>query len=674
MKRFIALIILTAMLFSLTAVCASAEDIKRELPGTEEESGFVHSGILQSGSELDRIAKAIQNGEEPYKSAFEELKKSQFAQAGAGNRAVETVIRGGQGDNCSRCYQDIQRAFQCAIVWRLSGDTACGDTARDILNAWSSTLKSVSGNADRYLGAGLYGYQMANAAEIMRDYPGFEKEQMQDMLLNVFYKPMNERFLFSNEYGKDHNDAYIENYWANWDLCNMAAGTAIAIFCDRRDIYDKMVGYFKYGAGNGSIYNAVPRLYKEGLAQQQESGRDQGHCQLGIGLMASICEMAWNQNEDLYGWANNRFMYAAEYVARYNNGDEVPFTEYQWGTGRDGILQSHGVVSNAGRGEYRAIWEMIYNHYAKRKGLNVPNIERRAQLMRPEGGPGGHATTFDQPGFGTLLYTRDLDVQSVSDSETNIKNGVYKIKSRLSDKLLTVKDNRLYQYQDGEKDQEFTVTHIGGGEYAITIGDKGLTVKECSYDNGAEIGLEKYEGNINQRFAFIDLGGGYYRIIAAHSSKPLDVSGASKDDGAQVNQYRKVPGGQNQEWSLELMAEEESAAMRVVVNGKVLELDVEPVVLEGRTLIPMRALFEALGKEVTWNDSLKKASAGTEIEFFVGSRNAKVNGEEKTMDVAAMIVDGRTMVPLRFVAENLSYDVKYDNLNRTAVINSVLGQ
>ncbi len=663
-----------AMLLSLTAVCASAEDMKRELPGTEEESGFVHPGILQSGSELDRIAKAIQNGEEPYKSAFEELKKSQFAQAGAGNRAVETVIRGGQGDNCSRCYQDIQRAFQCAIVWRLSGDTACGDTARDILNAWSSTLKSVSGNADRYLGAGLYGYQMANAAEIMRDYPGFEKERMQDMLLNVFYKPMNERFLFSNEYGKDHNDAYIENYWANWDLCNMAAGTAIAIFCDRRDIYDRMVGYFKFGAGNGSIYNAVPRLYKEGLAQQQESGRDQGHCQLGIGLMASVCEMAWNQNEDLYGWANNRFMYAAEYVARYNNGEEVPFTEYQWGTGRDGKLQSHGVVSNAGRGEYRAIWEMIYNHYAKRKGLNVPNIERRAQLMRPEGGPGGHATTFDQPGFGTLLYTRDLNVKTVSDSETNIKNGVYKIKSRLSDKLLTAKDDRLYQYQDGEENQEFTVTHIGGGEYAITIGDKGLTVKDCSYDNGAEIRLEKYEGNINQRFAFIDLGGGYYRIIAAHSSKPLDVSGASKNDGAEVNQYRKVPGGQNQEWSLELVTEEERDSMRVVVNGKVLELDVEPVVAEGRTLIPMRALFEALGKEVTWNDSLKMASVGTEIEFFIGSRNAKVDGEERLMDVAAIIVDGRTMVPLRFVSENLGYDVKYDNLNRTAVINSVMGQ
>ncbi|WP_244491644.1 alginate lyase family protein [Paenibacillus jamilae] len=118
---------------------------------------------------------------------------------------------------------------------------------------------------------------MANAAELMRDYPGFNVEQMQDMLLTVFYKPLNERFLIGNEYGNSHNDSYIQNYWANWDLSNMAATIAIGIFCDRRDIYDIGVEYFKNGAGNGSIYNAIPFLHPDGLAQWQESGRDQAH-------------------------------------------------------------------------------------------------------------------------------------------------------------------------------------------------------------------------------------------------------------------------------------------------------------------------------------------------------------------------------------------------------------
>jgi hypothetical protein len=198
-------------------------------------------------------------------------------------------------------YVDAARAYQNALLWKITGNTANGNTARDILNAWASTLTTVSGNADRYLASGLYGYQLANAAELMRGYSGFDVAQMQSMLINVFYEPLNERFLIGNESGTDHNDAYIQNYWANWDLANMAATVAIGIFCDRRDIYDVGIEYFKHGAGNGSIYNAIPFLHPGGLAQWQESGRDQAHTQLGIGLMAVTSEMAWNQGDDLYG-------------------------------------------------------------------------------------------------------------------------------------------------------------------------------------------------------------------------------------------------------------------------------------------------------------------------------------------------------------------------------------
>src|SRR5205807_699781 len=91
------------------------------------------------------------------------------------------------------------------------------------------------------------------------------------MMLNVFY-PMNNDFLLH------HNDACITNYWANWDLCNMNSVLAIAILCDDGAKYDQAVNYFKTGAGNGSINHAVPFLYdSQGLAQWQESGRDQGH-------------------------------------------------------------------------------------------------------------------------------------------------------------------------------------------------------------------------------------------------------------------------------------------------------------------------------------------------------------------------------------------------------------
>ena len=146
------------------------------------------------------------------------------------------------------------------------------------------------------------------------------------MLLTIFH-PMNEQFL------TDHNGAVITNYWANWDLCNMASVLAIGIFADRDDLVDRAVDYFHNGAGNGSLAHAVPFLYDDGLAQWQESGRDQAHTVMGIGLMGAFCEMAWNQGIDCYGVDDNRFLKGAEYVAKYNLGHDVPFTPYSWQSG-----------------------------------------------------------------------------------------------------------------------------------------------------------------------------------------------------------------------------------------------------------------------------------------------------------------------------------------------------
>ncbi|MEV4017298.1 alginate lyase family protein [Nonomuraea angiospora] len=128
---------------------------------------------------------------------------------------------------------------------------------------------------------------------------------------------MNDDFLYGGDDGVSHNGACIANYWANWDLCNMASVMAIGILCDDGPMFDRAVNYFRNGAGNGSIRHAVPFLYdSQGLAQWQESGRDQGHTMMGMGQMGAICEMAWNQGVDLYGAESNRFMKAAQYVAK----------------------------------------------------------------------------------------------------------------------------------------------------------------------------------------------------------------------------------------------------------------------------------------------------------------------------------------------------------------------
>lgn len=513
-------------------------------------------GVLLGNESIEYIKTAISQHKSPNYETWQALLVSPFSNATWIPRSVETVIRGGNGDNVARLYIDVARAYQCALIWSINGSEAHGNAACRILNSWSQNLKVVTGNADRYLAAGLFGYQLANTAELMKNHPAFNVKQMEDMLLNVFYYPLNERFLMGNQYGYDHNDAYVSNYWANWDLCNLASAMAIGIFCQEEKIYNKAVEYYKSGLGNGSIYNAIPYVYQDGTAQWQESGRDQGHTNLGLGLMASICEMAWNHGDDLYGMSDNRLLKAAEYIAKYNNGEEVTFSEYEWGSGRNGAIQYHFVVSQAGRGEVRPIWNMIYNHYVNRMGLTATNVKKRLDIIGYEYGAvsGGHATTYDQPGWGSLTYAGNNTVTGAKPIEGNIQNGVYRIVSVHTGKALSVNENgQLCQRtKENSQHQQWRLTYVGGGEYKIEniSTGKAMTIDGCSYGNGAIITTDTYGGKINQKFALLTADSNNYRIIASNSGKAIDIKDWSSDDGAVIFQWRYVMGN-NQKWYIE---------------------------------------------------------------------------------------------------------------------------
>lgn len=192
----------------------------------------------------------------------------------------------------------------------------------------------------------------------------------------------------------------------------MVSALAIGVLCDDRTKVNRAVEYFKHGSGNGSIGNATSVEHPGGLVQWQEVGRDQGHATLGIALLGSFCEMAWNQGVDLYGYDDNRVMKTSEYVARYNLGKDVPYARYTWNYGQPGGWvgsQTFTAASPDGRGNARPIWELLLNHYARRKGLAVPNITAIAATVRPVGGGGDYGPNsggFDQLGFGTITFTR----------------------------------------------------------------------------------------------------------------------------------------------------------------------------------------------------------------------------------------------------------------------------
>lgn len=110
-------------------------------------------------------------------------------------------------------------------------------------------------------------------------------------------------------------------------------------------------------------------------------------------------------------------------------------------------------------------------------------------------------------------------------------------------------------------------------------------------------------------------------------------------------------------------------AIGLVVDGQQLVLDVEPQVVQQRTLVPLRAIFEELGATVTWDQATQTARAvkGSDtVQITLNSTTAYVNGEAQTLDVPAMAIDGRTLVPVRFVSEAL--DAQVDWLQDTQTV------
>ncbi len=132
--------------------------------------------------------------------------------------------------------------------------------------------------------------------------------------------------------------------------------------------------------------------------------------------------MAWNQGFDLYGEDDNRFLKGAEYVAKYNLGEDVPFTRLTFKQGAPGAwlkMVEDAAPSASGRGDLRPIWAVIQNHYVNRRGLSAPYTSAMAAKLAPEGGGGDFGPNsggFDQLGFGTLVFTRDKAVAPVSPS------------------------------------------------------------------------------------------------------------------------------------------------------------------------------------------------------------------------------------------------------------------
>lgn len=109
----------------------------------------------------------------------------------------------------------------------------------------------------------------------------------------------------------------------------------------------------------------------------------------------------------------------------------------------------------------------------------------------------------------------------------------------------------------------------------------------------------------------------------------------------------------------------------VYINGNKIEFDVPPVVIKGRTLVPMRKIFEELGATIEWDNKTRTATAtkgDTKFSLKVGSPEYTLDGKTYPLDVTAALVEGRTMIPARLVSEAFGCQVVWDGSTRSVLI------
>lgn len=425
------------------------------MPAYDSNRGFRHPGGLHTNADFERIKAQLAAGNEKVTKAYNILKNAEFAQPTCATWPVENIIRGGgSSQNYINAARGATIAYQNALRWKIEGNEACAKHAVDVLMAWANICKGIGGDSNFALAGGLYGYEFAQAAELMRDYEGWKAKDFETFkrwMLDLWY-PTIMRFQRSRNdtwrnwrYDASHGGQRPGHYWSNWGLCNTLALMSVGILCDDVFIYNQAMSYYKYdqaelakanypwpwapentetdkynGGLNEYIDNLVPHVAEYAgetgaygkVGQMQETGRDQGHAQMAAGLAVDICQTAWNQGDDLYSYHDNRIAAGLEFQAAYNfdGREDLPWANYHYTDCHSAWHQAwvQEGPNGGSRGEIRPYWARVIGHYEGVKGVKMPFSEIALEKMGIDGGPTGAVSgPYDHMGYSVLTCTYD---------------------------------------------------------------------------------------------------------------------------------------------------------------------------------------------------------------------------------------------------------------------------
>jgi hypothetical protein len=350
-----------------------------------EAQKFVHPGILHTEKKIEVMRYLIEQKVQPAYGSWLLLKEHPGAQAAYRMQGPFRVISrdGAFGYTKSKMEADFSAAYLNSLMWILTGDKAHAEKSLEILTAYADSLHLIPATNDAPLLAGLEGFKIIYALEILKHtFPDISKKKLAkiEKMFRSYFIPVIETFYATPPYTN-----------GNWGPVISKTYMATGIYFNDRKMYNFAKNFYLNGHDNGTVAN-----YIDGeTGQTQESGRDQGHPQLALGAFATICELAWQQGDDLYSALDNRLLKGYEYVAKYNLGYDVPFRTWTDITGKYG---NWTLISEKSRGSFKPVYEIAYNHYFTRKGFPMPYTKEVLTKIRPEG------ADRDECGFGSLLF------------------------------------------------------------------------------------------------------------------------------------------------------------------------------------------------------------------------------------------------------------------------------
>ncbi|MGN0181330.1 MAG: endo-1,4-beta-xylanase [Candidatus Ornithomonoglobus sp.] len=350
------------------------------------------------------------------------------------------------------------------------------------------------------------------------------------------------------------------------------------------------------------------------------------------------------------------------------DGDYQPKEAYYALLDPDKYLEEHPLTSNVVKRLGAAYGTPVIDGDIDASWENVPSAKLDRYVMAWQGATGTVRAQWDEDTLYLIYNITDPLLSAVAaddymqDSievfvdENNAKTTYYEEDD--AQFRVSCENNHSFGTNGTEDRIKSAVKKVDGG-YVVEAAIKFNSPKKA----GDVIG---FDAQVND-----DGAGDGNRTSIAKFNDITDLSWGNTENWGELelSMDGSVTGGEEPEAAAEQTEDE----IKVILNGSALTFDVPPVIMNERTLVPFRKLFEELGAEVEYIGDGRYVNAvkgETSISLQIDNTSVTVNGAEQTLDAAPVIIDDRTLVPLRFAAECLDAEVDWNGDTRTITINT----